>query len=421
MKPHLSSSIRTLLLIWLGWAVILLVFQGTIGGRLKLVTPDRSLSWTAAETTPGSQDAKPYLNEPFLNTQVSWDSEFYLSIAAVGYDDPAVVGIWPGFHWGMGAPEFCQPGLNPDCTSRSYAFFPLYPLLTRIVAWPLRILPLNLIARTTLAGVLVSLLGALGAMLSMYSMTRRSLGEEGAVRAGFYLLIFPSAMFLAQIYTEGLFLGVTFGCLACLLERKWLPAALLATLAAWTRPGGHILLLPLAIVWLMDRSWTLGWKAALGRGLAVLAPVISYGAWLLTPLAPHFNFIEERYFGRGLWLLDQSLMTWKYAWGTLATGGPQARFYYTLEFAAIALGILCCLLLLRERPEIALFGLAMIVFAVTSGAAQGMVRYVLPAPPLFWVLARWGRQPAFDRVWTVASVLLLGVEAMLFSFNFWVA
>jgi hypothetical protein len=63
----------------------------------------------------------------------------------------------------------------------------------------------------------------------------------------------------------------------------------------------------------------------------------------------------------------------------------------------------------------------MIIFALTSGAAQGMVRYVLVTPPLFWVLARWGRQPAFDRLWSLASILLLALEAMLFTFDFWVA
>jgi hypothetical protein len=87
----------------------------------------------------------------------------------------------------------------------------------------------------------------------------------------------------------------------------------------------------------------------------------------------------------------------------------------------VLLAVLACLLLLRQRPELSLFGLAMIFFAFTSGSAQGMIRYVLAAPPLFMMLARWGKHPAFDRVWTIISILLLGVEAMLFSFNFWVA
>jgi len=63
----------------------------------------------------------------------------------------------------------------------------------------------------------------------------------------------------------------------------------------------------------------------------------------------------------------------------------------------------------------------MIVFAFTSGSAQGMVRYVLVVPALFWMLARWGRNSAFDRVWSLLSILLMGLEVLLFSFDFWVA
>jgi hypothetical protein len=63
----------------------------------------------------------------------------------------------------------------------------------------------------------------------------------------------------------------------------------------------------------------------------------------------------------------------------------------------------------------------MVFFLLTSGVPQGVVRYVLAAPAMFWMLARWGKSPVFDRIWTLVSVLLLGMEAMLFSFNFWVA
>jgi hypothetical protein len=92
-----------------------------------------------------------------------------------------------------------------------------------------------------------------------------------------------------------------------------------------------------------------------------------------------------------------------------------------LEFVAIILAVATCILLLRKRPEIALYGLAMITFAFTSGAAQGMVRYVLAAPPLFLVLSGWGKNQVFDRVWTLLSVLIMGLEVMLFTFDFWVA
>ena len=43
----------------------------------------------------------------------------------------------------------------------------------------------------------------------------------------------------------------------------------------------------------------------------------------------------------------------------------------------------------------------------------------MAAPVSFLLLARWDKSEAFDRVWTLASILLMGVFATLFSFNLW--
>ncbi len=412
----LSPAVRNILLIWLGWAVVLSGFQWLVQMRVSLERPDFALLWTPSETRKDSNDDNPFLMDPFLNSHVAWDSEYYLAIAVDGYESARVPAIIAGSY----SSGHC---LTPDrnCYQLSYAFFPLYSILTRLVAFPLKIFAMTEIARATLAGVIVSLLGALGAMLSLYSMCRKQLGEEGGVRAAFYLLIFPSGFFLAQIYSEGVFIGVTFAALAFLTARKWGWAAAFGALAVWTRPGGAILALPFLIVWLMDKTSQKGTKTAVLRMLAVLAPVLSYGAWRLTPLATKFFIIEDNFFGRGLLAISDSWQSWTSAWQIMLDGRWQARVYYGLEFAAVLLAVVTCLLLLRKRPELALYGLALVFFAFTSGTAQGMVRYVLAAPPLFYVLAHWGKHPAFDRVWTIACVLLMGLEAMLFSFDFWVA
>jgi hypothetical protein len=356
-----------------------------------------------------------------MNEHVAWDSEFYLSIAIHGYDDPNVRGILPNFSWGEFSQTTCTPQPHTDCAALNYAFFPLYSWLTWIFALPLRLLPLTEIARATLAAVIVSLLGSLGAMVSLYFMARDSLGEEGGIRAAFYFLIFPSGFFLAQVYTEGIFLGLIFGALALLLARQWGWSALLAALAVWARPGGAILMLPLAMVWWMDRAWQDGWKSALMRGLAVISPAISYAVWTLSPLAEKFHRVESLFFSRKFLAIGASIDAWGQALKSLMQDNSQTAFYYSLEFAAVLLAVVACILLFKERPEISAFGLAMIFFSLTSGVPQGMIRYVLAVPAMFWMLARWGRNPVFDRVWTIGSVLLLGLEAMLFSFNFWVA
>jgi hypothetical protein len=85
-----NPSYRTIFLIWLGWVVVMLGYQVMVPGRLDIARPDYSLFWTTTETLSHSQDGKVYLNEPFLNTHVSWDSEYYLAIAVGGYEDPNI-------------------------------------------------------------------------------------------------------------------------------------------------------------------------------------------------------------------------------------------------------------------------------------------------------------------------------------------
>ena len=97
-----------------------------------------------------------------MNNQVAWDSEYYLAIAVGGYDDPATDLVGP-----------------PDNQiTKSYSFLPFYPMLIRLFAIPLSLFGLNPIATATLAGVIVSALGALGAMFALYDLTYDSLGEE---------------------------------------------------------------------------------------------------------------------------------------------------------------------------------------------------------------------------------------------------
>lgn len=433
MKP-----VQKIFLIWLAWALILIGYQTLVQSRFQPNRPDKALSWTEYETNADSNKGKIYLTEPFLNTQVAWDSEYYLSIATVGYDDPAVGGIKPNFNWENQA--VCTPGKPPECYSRSYAFFPFYSYASRAVAMPLHLLPLTPIAASTLAAVLVSLFGALGAMLALYDLTKDELEESGALRAAFYLLIFPSSFFLAQVYTEGLFVGLAFGALAMLKRRQWLLAGLLAAFATWTRAAGALLFLPLIGTWAIDLYGLLLYKQRKSNAesktentdaqkpkllwhtllnlICAFGPVFAYLIWNAT-LGDAFHKVEDLYFSRGFMLIDQSIKAWDVAYKSFIGSNLQARTYYSIEFASIAIAVLACLLTIKRYPLISVFGLLVIAFSFFSGAAQGMHRYVLAVPSIFILLARWGKNPVFDRAWTIISILMMGLMATLFSFDFW--
>lgn len=419
-----NPSYRTIFGIWLGWLVVLLTYQVIAPMRLRVATPDYALNWTVSETKPHSQDKKIYLNEPFLNEHVSWDSEFYLAIAVGGYENPNIYRI----------DTYVQTkndtGLQPG-VPLSYAFFPFYPLAMRITAIPLAVLGMNPIATAALAGVIVSLLGTLAAMLALYELARDELGEEGGIRAAFYLVIFPSAFFLAQVYTEGLFVGLAFSSLALLRRghRGW--AVLLAVLATYTRAVGILLVVPLLMDWLKSGDWReldmewrqiyfkgLPWKT-IGRGLLTFAPVIAFFIWRVSYFGMAFSKVESEYFGRGLLSLGYAFSAWRDGLMAIFSGNHQSGVYYMIEWAGIILGFTAGIREFRRNPDLAWFGFLVVLLSFTSGPAQGMHRYILAAPPVFLMLSRWGKNPIFDRAWTVASVLLMGMLALLFSFNMW--
>lgn len=405
-----NTAVRSLLLTWVAWAIILIGFQQVVTARLVLQPPDYALGWTPSETTPSNVSKKPTLHGTFLNTQVAWDSEYYLSMALHGYNDPTVESITDNSHTGQRI-------------SLSYAFMPLYSLLIRALALPFKLFGMEALAAATLAGVIISLLGALAGMFGIYELTRDRWGEEGGLRAAFYLLIFPSGFFLAQVYTEGLFIGLTFGSLALLHRRKWLWAGLLAAVSIWARPGGGLILAaPMLLVWAMDRSWQADRKVNLGCLAAVSAPLISYLIWACTPLAANFWAVEDSYFSRGLLMVEKSYYQWRAGFNSIFLGqNSQAAVYYAIELAAVALALVCIVCSIKSAPELALYSLGVLVFSISSGSPQGMVRYLLAAPAIFLVLAGWGRSRVFDRAWTVASLLLMGMLVTLYSFNFWVA
>src|SRR5688572_22449274 len=242
---------------WLTWAIIVIAFQAWATSRIVPTFPERALDWTEKFTDTGYQLDHVYLLDPFMNDQVAWDSEYYLSIAVGGYDDPRSPHHTPQgvITSPQGLPTTpVNSGSSPSISS-NYAFFPFYPLLIRSVAYPFQVFGLNSIATATLAGIIVSGLGTLMGMLALFDLTRDSLGEDGALRAVFYLIIFPTGFFLIQVYSEGLFVGLAFGCLAMLKRKQWIAAALLGVAATLTRAVGVALVIPMVIVWLRTSEW----------------------------------------------------------------------------------------------------------------------------------------------------------------------
>lgn len=274
--------------------------------------------------------------------------------------------------------------------------------------------------------MIVSVLGTLAGLLALWDMARPYFEEEEADRAVFYALIFPTAFFFAMVYTEGLFIGLAFGALALSKRGRWVWASILGLFAAWTRAHGAALTLPLLLFWLMQMRWRdplklqITWKWVL-RGAFALLPLAGYLLWRLSPLGQGWAELQEFHFGRGLMSLESSVEAWRSAFDYARhLGGGHGQIYFAIEVGAVLLAFIASLWLIRRDPAVAVFSLAIVFLSVFSGSAGSMARYMLIAPALYIFLAQLGRNQAFDRAWTVFSILLLGMEATLFAEDMWV-
>jgi hypothetical protein len=403
--------VRTLTLIWLGWFVVLYAFQAMVDMRLDIERPDRAVEWSANETGRFSNKGKIYLLEPFFNRQVAWDSEYYVGIAVGGYDDPQAGRV--------------RNPRDGQQVVKNYSFFPLYPYAMRALMLPLGLFGMNPIATASLAGVVVSLLGTLAGMIALWYLTSDLIDEDAAFRAVFYMLIFPSAFFFAQVYTEGLFIGLAFWTLLLSRRGHWWWASLFGMLAAWTRAHGAILALPLVFACVRTLDWMqplrpqLTWKW-IAQAACALLPLGAYLAWRSSPLGEGWAELQSFYFGRGMLSLQNSLNSWYHTLFEYAPTTSQSTVYFALEVLTVLLALAGSIWLARRSPEVALYSLGAVLFSVLSGSAQSMARYMLIAPALFVFLAHLGRSKSFDRGWTIASALLMGMSVMLYSFDMWV-
>lgn len=462
-----KTTIRNILLLWLAWVMTVIGFQTLATARLQPQRPDM-LMWFPGDPTDYNfyQEGHPYLLEPFMNNQVWVDSEFYLGISIGGYDNPCMMTMYIDAEESVRSFVPCtdtnspKTGLAGERTIPvSYAFFPFYPILIHLLSIPLSLLQLNPIAAAALAGVIISALGTLAAMLALYDLTHEALGEDGGMRAVFYLLIFPTSFYFVQVYTEGLFVGLAFTCLA-MLKRIPAPskehrggvaggagehlvyAGLLAGAATLTRPVGVALVIPMAMVWIRMHKLDLDWGRLhfkrplwplIWHALLAFAPLIIYLIWKFSYYGAAFDYVETYFFGRPPLDIGQGFTLWTTIFNKMIAGffhlpysynnqivSVQFSANYLIEFSCMLIGFLAIPRCLKTDPEVAWFSLAVFLIPLVSGP-PGIHRYILAAPALFITLARWGKNPVFDRAWTVASLLLMGLLAMLFAFNYWVA
>ena len=324
-----------------------------------------------------------------------WDTGFYLSIAANGYD----------FRHGE---------------MSSVAFFPLFPLAIRAVSF--------LTGDPLVAGILIANLALLGAALMLHRLVALSGEAKIADRTVWYLLIYPASFFGSAIYSESLFLLTTISALYLARRGRWGPAGAAAYLAGLTRLTGILLAPVLCVEWLVQRganrprrppTWGLiaPLAALLGTGSFMVFLQMKFGdplafahaaaAWQRTPSAVLDTAARLLAQPGGGWV--PALLAGRLPlddWFDLGT---------VIVFLCLGIGLLA-----KRRWSEAVFVLLGAATALGSGLLMSQRRYMWGLFPAFLQLAEIGNRIWIDRAVWVLSLLGLGLFTALYSNWYWV-
>ncbi|PWI20641.1 hypothetical protein DI272_24550 [Streptomyces sp. Act143] len=319
----------------------------------------------------------------------SWDSRWYLGIAAHGYGHTLHI--------------------RPGVVYSDLAFFPLYPALVRAVT---AVSPLGGGA----AGLLVSWTAAAAAACGIHAVGTRLHGR--AVGAALVLLwaLLPHSVVLSMAYTEPVLTAFAAWSLYAVLTGRWLWAGTLAALAGLSRPNGLAVAAAVLAAAACEagrrrgkvthRLWTGAALAPLGWSAYVLWVGLRKGDPLGGYFAVQRGWGSSFDFGRG---------SLRFARHLILQGD---RLVFPVTMLIVAAAVLLYALLLLDRPPLPLAVYAGVLLLITlggSGFFESKPRFLLPAFPLLLPLARALVRTARARPWH--AVVVTGALAGL-SFGY---
>lgn len=318
--------------------------------------------------------------DPILVPLVHFDAQWYATIMRFGYSGDS-------------------PGLPPP-TYRA-AFFPLYPLLGR------------LLGGTDWSLLAVSNLALLIGLLAVYLLGVRRFDPASATTSVWILCLGPGSMFFSLPYTESLFLMLSATAVLLADLRRPALAGLAGAAAAMTRVPGVIVAVPL---FLHAGRWNRAAALLPAVGLAAVATVDAVAVG--DPLA----FVHAQVFWHGL---PRNPL---FPIGAVVSA---VRLHDPFHPEAIGLPVLIAFTLagawLTWRPatrDLGLYSLVLCGLAIYQGYAvggfQSVPRYLVVAFPCYFafgaLLAR--RRPALVAWLVVSAIYLTALSALYGSRQF---
>ncbi|MBV5318569.1 MAG: hypothetical protein JZU50_12260 [Desulfobulbaceae bacterium] len=373
VSSALPLPVRRNLAMTAAWLVIINIFALLAFNRLNLA-PDTAFEWmtpTAIGPVQQSWD--------LIALHSRWDSYWYLDIAQNGYY--------------LRGPEDIA----------NVVFFPLYPLLMRLVA---PVAGGNLV----LAGWMLSSLFLLLAVALLTRLCQQFHPDIDPHLPVAFLLVHPTAFFLNAVYSESLFLFLSLATVFWALRRNFMIASLWAALASATRVAGVFLFVVLLVEFIQAN----GWRALLTRRVwpLALAPLgaLAFFLYHWAAFGDFFLYLKvQTFFGRDFSVDANALFI---------RNNPDLA-NTLLDFAYTGLAILFGIIALwRVRLSYGLYMLISLSIALSTGSFLAISRYSMVLFPIF-IIGAGIRSPVGRSAWLFGSTLLLALDTIRFVNHYW--
>ncbi|MFL6520401.1 MAG: mannosyltransferase family protein [Chthoniobacterales bacterium] len=277
-----------------------------------------------------------------------------------------------------------QHGYGPPMPALAAAFFPLYPLAVRAVAFVVR--------DWQVASVLVSNGCLIAAGVLLVRLLRRDYDDLVCRRAITFLMFNPVSFFLSAAYSESTFLLLSIAALLAARQNKWLLASVWGASLTATRAPGLIIGAPLLAEYAMQ------WRE---NGDAIRQFVRAKLFWLALVPSGLVLYLFYHYITRGDFFLPMHAQadTWKktltWPWQTFIQPENFAPSHIPLYQAIVGVALILAILgfFLKLRPTYLVYMAVALVFYLIWGSLEGLPRYLSILFPLHLVLAltsiRW--------------------------------
>jgi Gpi18-like mannosyltransferase len=347
-----------------------------------------SIGYASAYTTAS---AGGYPTEPLqlvMNQFAHWDSPHYMFIAENGY-------------------------VNEGDPANFIVFFPLYPLLVRLITFDF--------AYINLAGLIISNLFSIVAVIYLFKLAKLDYSDSVAKKAVLYLSVFPTAYFLSAVFTESLFLALVIASLYYARNAKWPYAGVLGLLASLTRIAGLLLLPVLVVEYFHQKEWKI--KKANLQLFWTSLPAFGFLSYLIINYQVTGGFFTFMEIERVHWY--QTMDPVGGLAGALGWASNSAfPKSLTLGYAQVIFAVFGLLMVLagyaaKLRPSYQAYLLLTWMLSVSTGFWISVPRYVLTMFPMFLTIALFSQKRAVTITVTAASSAALCYFTWLFATGAW--